>query len=168
MRPHRLQPTRLPRPWASPGKTTGVGCHFLLQFLDWRSQYCYNDHTTQGNLQIQWNPYQITNGSFHRTRTKYINQYLEDLKSITNKVDFMALCSEKAMAPHSSTLAWRIPGTGEPGGLQSLGSHRVGHDWSDLAAAAAAAGAEMVISWWHQKPVSYFSVQPSSVLSFHH
>ena len=39
------------------------------------------------------------------------------------------------MATHSSTLAWRIPGTGEPGGLLSLGSHRVGHDWSDLAAA---------------------------------
>ena len=46
---------------------------------------------------------------------------------------------EKAMAPHSSTLAWRIPGTAEPGGLPSMGSHRVGHDWSDLAAAAAAA-----------------------------
>ena len=43
------------------------------------------------------------------------------------------------MATHSSVLAWRIPGTGEPGGLPSLGSHRVGHDWSDLAAAAAAA-----------------------------
>ena len=42
------------------------------------------------------------------------------------------------MATHSSVLAWRIPGTGEPGGLSSLGSHRVGHDWSDLAAAAAA------------------------------
>ena len=41
------------------------------------------------------------------------------------------------MAAHSSVLAWRIPGTGEPGGLQSLGSHRVGNDWSDLAAAAA-------------------------------
>ena len=36
-----------------------------------------------------------------------------------------------------SVLAWRIPGTGEPGGLPSVGSHRVGHDWSDLAAAAA-------------------------------
>ena len=42
------------------------------------------------------------------------------------------------MATHSSVLAWRIPETGEPGGLLSLGSHRVGHDWSDLAAAAAA------------------------------
>ena len=44
---------------------------------------------------------------------------------------------EKEMATHSSVLAWRIPGTGEPGGLLSVGSHRVGHDWSDLAAAAA-------------------------------
>ena len=42
------------------------------------------------------------------------------------------------MATHSSILAWRIPGTEEPGGLPSIGSHRVGHDWSDLAAAAAA------------------------------
>ena len=41
------------------------------------------------------------------------------------------------MATHSSVLAWRIPGTGKPGGLPSMGSHRVGHDWSDLAAAAA-------------------------------
>ena len=42
------------------------------------------------------------------------------------------------MATHSSILVWRIPGTGEPGGLLSLGSYRVGHDWSDLAATAAA------------------------------
>ena len=41
------------------------------------------------------------------------------------------------MATHSSVLAWRIPGTGEPGGLPSMGSHRVGHNWSDLAAATA-------------------------------
>ena len=43
------------------------------------------------------------------------------------------------MATHSSVLAWRIPGTGEPRGLPSMGLHRVGHDQSDLAAAAAAA-----------------------------
>ena len=41
------------------------------------------------------------------------------------------------MAPQSSVLTWRIPWTAEPGGLPSVGSHRVGHDWSDLAAAAA-------------------------------
>ena len=46
--------------------------------------------------------------------------------------------SEKEMATHSSVLAWRIPGAGEPGGLPSMGSHRVGHNRSDLAAAAAA------------------------------
>ena len=44
---------------------------------------------------------------------------------------------EKEMATHSSVLAWRIPGMGEPGGLPSMGLYRVGHDWSDLAAAAA-------------------------------
>ena len=45
------------------------------------------------------------------------------------------------MATHSSVLAWRIPGTEEPVGLPSMGSHRVRHDWCDLAAAAAAAAA---------------------------
>ena len=44
---------------------------------------------------------------------------------------------EQEMATHSSVLAWRIPGTAEPGGLPSVGSHRIRHDWSDLAAAAA-------------------------------
>ena len=45
---------------------------------------------------------------------------------------------EKEMATHSSVLAWRIPGTEEPIGLPSMGSHRVWHEWSNLAAAAAA------------------------------
>ena len=47
---------------------------------------------------------------------------------------------EEEMATHSSVLAWRIPGTAGPGGLPSMGSHRVRHDWSDLAAAAAVLG----------------------------
>ena len=47
------------------------------------------------------------------------------LKSLIKKM----FCSEKAMAPHSSTLAWKIPWTEEPGRLQSMGSRRVGHDW---------------------------------------
>ena len=55
------------------------------------------------------------------------------LRDFTFTFHFHAL--EKEMATHSSGLAWRIPGTGEPGGLLSMGSHRVGHDWSDLAAA---------------------------------
>ena len=60
------------------------------------------------------------------------------LSNFTFTFHFHAL--EKEMATHSSVLAWRIPRTGKPGGLPSLGSHRVRHDWSDLAAAAAAAG----------------------------
>ena len=58
------------------------------------------------------------------------------LTEFTFTFNFHAL--EKEMATHSSVLAWRIPGMGEPGGLPSMESHRVGHDWSDLAAAAAA------------------------------
>ena len=55
------------------------------------------------------------------------------LSDFTLTFHFHAL--EKKMATHSSVLAWRIPGMGEPGGLPSMVSHRVGHDWSDLAAA---------------------------------
>ena len=58
------------------------------------------------------------------------------LSDFTFTFHFHAL--EKEMATHSSVLAWRIPGTEEPGGLPSMGLHRVGHDWCDLAAAAAA------------------------------
>ena len=53
-------------------------------------------------------------------------------KSQTRLSDFTLTCHfhelEEEMATHSSVLAWRIPGTGEPGGLPSMGSHRVGHD----------------------------------------
>ena len=55
------------------------------------------------------------------------------LSDFTFTFHFHAL--EKEMATHSSVLAWRIPGTGEPGRLPSMGLHRVGHDWSNLAAA---------------------------------
>ena len=60
------------------------------------------------------------------------------------------------MATHSSVLAWRIPGTKEPGRLPSVGWHRVGHDWSDLAVAAAASP----LSWWCHPTIS------SSVILF--
>ena len=56
------------------------------------------------------------------------------LSDFTFTFHFHAL--EKEMATHSSVLAWRIPGTEDPGGLPSMGSHRVGHNCSDLAAAA--------------------------------
>ena len=66
------------------------------------------------------------------------------LSDFTFTFHFHAL--ENKMAAHSSVLAWRIPGMGEPGGLLSTGSQRVGHNWSDLAAAAAA-----ITSKWNHK-----------------
>ena len=62
------------------------------------------------------------------------------LSDFTFTFHFHAL--EKEMETHSSILAWRIPGTGEPGGLLSMGLQGVGHDWSNLAAAAVAE------AWW--------------------
>jgi len=69
------------------------------------------------------------------------------LSDFTFTFHFHAL--EKEMATHSSVLAWRIPGTGEPGGLPYMGSHRVGHYWSDLAAAAAAD--HCAVSFWEKE-----------------
>ena len=50
-------------------------------FLDWKNQYCENDYITQGNLQIQCNPYQITNGIFHRSKTKIFLICMETQKT---------------------------------------------------------------------------------------
>ena len=78
------------------------------------------------------------------------------LSDFTFTFHFHAL--EKEMATHSSVLAWRIPGTGEPGGLPSMGSHRVGHDWSDLASSAAA-------PWLNSKVINSTSEGLCDVLS---
>ena len=74
-------------------------------------------------------------GGAWSTAVHGVTKTLTRLSGFTFTFHFHAL--EKEMATHSSVLPWRIPRTGEPGGLPSLGSHRVGHDWSDLAAAAA-------------------------------
>ena len=68
------------------------------------------------------------------------------LSDFTFTFHFHAL--EKEMATHSSILAWRISGTEEPSGLPSMGSHRVGHDRSDLAAAAAAAAVNILLIFY--------------------
>ena len=76
---------------------------------------------------------------------------------------------EKEMATHSSVLAWRIPGMGELGGLPSMGSHRVGHDWSDLAAAAAAAAKTLcfVILVVTLQFIGHIFNLPSDVMQLH-
>ena len=107
-------------PWDFPGKNTGVGCCFLLQgifsihgvnpnFLHWQVDSLPLNH--QGNcIKV----YGVINLVFNT---------LESLQS------FMV---EKAMAPHPSTLAWKLPWTEAPGRLQSMGLLRVGHDWVSL------------------------------------
>ena len=70
--------------------------------------------------------------------------------TLPDRLKFLGVHSssgEKAMAPHSSTLAWKIPWMEEPGRLPSIGSHRVRHDWSDLAAAAAAPQGQPLNQW---------------------
>ena len=54
-------------------------------FLGWKNQYCENDYTTKCNLQIQFNPYQITNVIFHRTRTKNFTIHMETQKTLNIK-----------------------------------------------------------------------------------
>ena len=86
--------------------------------------------------------YDTSGYMFKRTEGEfqwYLNIYIHSRTRLSDFIftfHFHAL--EEEMAIHSSVLAWRIPGMGGPGGLPSMGSHRVGHDWSNLAAAAAA------------------------------
>ena len=88
-----------------------------------------------------------------------VQHYLPSLLKQTGLSDFPFTfhfhALEKEMATHSSVLAWRIPGTGEPGGLPSVGAHSVGHDWCDLAAAAC------LLSQWRHLAISC-SVTPFS------
>ena len=60
-----------------------------IVFLDWKNQYCENDHTTQGNLQIQCNPNQITNGIFHRTKTKHCKISMETQKHTLSSKNYL-------------------------------------------------------------------------------
>ena len=148
LQPHGLQPTRLLCPWDFPAKITGVGCHRLFHQWTWvwvnsRSWWWTG---RPGILQFMG-----SQRVGHDWATELNWTYLFCLQTIRSPPEYkfhesrscdclIYQCRnsllEKEMATHSSVLAWRIPGTGEPGGLPSMGSHRVGHDWSDLAAAA--------------------------------
>ena len=94
-------------------------------------------HTREGNgtpLQYSCLENPMDGGAWRATVHGVVKSQTR-LTDFTFTFHFHAL--EKEMATHSSVLAWRIPGTREPGGLPSMGSHRVWHDWSDLAAVAA-------------------------------
>ena len=93
---------------------------------------------------------------YDKKNTKVIKCYKKDemVPEEAGKIEFQSKLKQSVLykgsdpLTHSSVLAWRIPGTAGPGGLPSMGSHRVGHDWSDLAAAAAAA-----VTPWRAEPL---------------
>ena len=140
-RPHGLWPTRFLHPWDFPGKSTGVGCHYLLRCKQ------IEENNRMGKTRDLFKKIRDTEGTFgegNGTPLQYsclenpmdrgawkaaVHGVVEGrtrLSDFTFTFHFHAL--EKEMATHSSVLACRIPGTGEPGGLPSMGLHRVRHD----------------------------------------
>ena len=87
--------------------TRGLQCHLGRETVTWKSLIASLIVSTSGSPCMT-----------QRSETKLFIELRQ------------AFVSEKAMAPHSSTLAWKIPWTEEPGRLQSMGSHRVRHDWA--------------------------------------
>ena len=106
--PHRRQPTRLPRPWDSPGKNSGVGCHFLLQCMKVKSESeVAQSCLTLGDPVDSSPPGSSTHGTLRARALEWGASY----------------CSR---GHYSGSWWW----TGKHGGLQSMGSQRVRHDWA--------------------------------------
>ena len=151
----KWQPTPVFLPGESQGQGSLVGCHLWDCTVghDWsdsaavaaeearRSIQKKNIAVIHVRVRRQWHPTPVLlPGKSHRWRilvgcSPWVVKSWTRLNDFTLTFHFHTL--EKEMATNSSVLAWRIPGTGEPGGPLSMGSHRVRHDWSDLAAAAA-------------------------------
>ena len=124
--------------------------NLLLQRASWFTSWCREPSGEGNGTPLQYscleNP---MDGGAWKAAVHGITEGRIWLSDFTFTFHFHAL--EKEMATHSSVLAWRIPRTEEPGGLPSMGSHRVGHDWSDLVAVASAAmshqGTQMSALW---------------------
>ena len=149
-----------PLPMEFSGRNTGVGCRFLLRgifptqgskthllcLLHWQADSLpllplgSPIYKILINRRRQWHPTPILlprKSDWQRSLVGCSPWSCEESDTTEQlHFDFHFHALEKEMATHSSILAWRIPGTGEPDGLQSMGSHRVGYDWSDLAVAA--------------------------------
>ena len=111
LRPQRRQPTRLPRPWDSPGKNTGVGCHFLLQCMKVKSENEVAPSCRTLKEPMDCSPPGSSIHGIFQARVLEWGVSREDLL-------------EKELATHSGILAWTIPWMEKPGRLQSMG-------WSD-------------------------------------
>ena len=138
-RPHGLQPSRLLRSWDFPGRSTGVGCHCLFRVrmaLLSKAIYVFNSIPIKID-NVCWRNGE-TDPQIHIELQKFSQVVLVVKNTAANTGDASLILGqgdslEKGSATHSSILAWRIPWTAKPGGLQSIGSQRVGHIWSDLA-----------------------------------
>ena len=119
VRPHRRQPTRLPRPWDSPGKNTGVGRHFLFQCMKVKSEseVAQSCPTLSDPMDCS-TPGSSAHGIFQARVLEWgVIAFSEKDKQVANNgTPLQYSCLEN-------------PWMEEPGGLQSMGSHRVGHDW---------------------------------------
>ena len=114
-----------------PRNRTGVSCSAGGFFINWAIRYVVEGNGTPLQNSCLENP--MDRGAW-KAAVHEVAKSQTRLSDFTFTFHFHAL--EKEMAAYSSVLAWRIPGTGEPGGLLSTGSHRVEHNRSDLAAAA--------------------------------
>ena len=140
-RPHRGQPTRLPHPWDSPGKNTGVGCHLLLQYMKVKSesevaQLCRLFGTSwtaahQAPPSMGFSRQEYWSGMpllLHDQPRQHITKQRHYFANKSPSSQSYGFSSSHVWMPHSSTLAWKIPWTEEPGRLQSMGPLRVRHD----------------------------------------
>ena len=149
--PHVLQPSRPLCPWDTPGKNTGVDCYLLLQGI------FLTQGSNPGPLHCRQILYHLSQREVHPFKRMGVNYYRTLLlisckviyeifhyiyfpggsngkASVYNEGDLgsspgLGRSLEKEMAIHSSTIAWKIPWTEDPGRLQYMGSQRVGHDW---------------------------------------
>ena len=147
VRPHRWQPTRLCHAWDSPGKNTGVGCHFLLQCMKVKSesevaQSCLTlsdpmDCSLPGSSVHGISRQEYSRGvpllSPHEVLSSCYCDFPGGKESACNagapgSIPGLGRSSGEEKATHSSIPAWKIPWTEEPGRLQSMGSLRVRHD----------------------------------------
>jgi len=152
VRPHRRQPIRLPHPWDSPGKNTGVGCHFLLQCRKVKSESeVTQSYPTLSNPMGCSLPGSSIHGIFQVRLLEWVAIAFSTILFMNSSykpvIPWWALMAKnlpamqeiwvwsqghedplgKGMATHSSILAWRTPRTEETGGF-----HGVTKSWTRL------------------------------------